>query len=104
MKLYLRNEPANTAETTYNRLNTAFEGAYRTSNPYVQTFLGRRAINVNSTEPSDNGPILSERTVNDSVLAGCDMESCPEGDPTLLAVVLGTYVGMYSIVMLLLQQ
>ena len=71
------------------------------TNPYTVSFQGRTAINVNATNPSV-GPSLANRTVNDSVHPGCDRENCPEGDPTLLAVVIGTYVGMwYNIIIFL---
>jgi hypothetical protein len=73
-------------------LNNAFRTSYTSGNSYITRFLGRNAININATSPS-MGPRLEERTVNDSVHPGCDSDSCPEGDPTLLAVVIGTYVG-----------
>lgn len=90
VKLYINDT---SGMTTVQNLDNAFRAAYTTGNPYVVSFLGRRAINVVATEPS-MGRTLSESTVNDSVHPGCDSESCPEGDPTLLAVVIGTYVGM----------
>ena len=92
VKLYV---DGSTNLDTIRDIDSAFRGAYTTNaaSSYVTSFLGRRAINVNATQPS-MGPRLVDKTVNDSVHPGCDSESCPEGDPTLLAVVIGTYVGM----------
>ena len=91
MKLYISGSTDN--EATIRALDTAFRNAYTPANDYTVQFLGRTAINVNATRPI-NGPTLLDKSVNDSVHPGCDSESCPEGDPTLLAIVLGTYVGM----------
>ena len=74
-------------------LDTTFRAEYlRTDSPYITTFLDQPAINVNATGPMV-GTNLTSRTVNDSVHPDCT--DCPDGDPTLLAVVVGTYVGMY---------
>ena len=89
VKLYVNNSDD---RATLERIDEAFQAAYTIGNPYVVSFLGRLAINVTATSPS-MGRTLADRTVNDSVHPGCDSESCPEGDPTLLAVVIGTYVG-----------
>lgn len=91
LKLYIRNEDNIDRLQLY---NMNFRSAYYASpSPYISTFLGRRALNILSREPSDGRPVLSGRTVNDSVHPGCDSVMCPEGDPTVLAIVLGTYYG-----------
>ena len=91
MKLYIRGSDDVDLLQQY---NMNFRNSFlNPTTPYVERFLGRRALNINSREPTDGRPVLSGRTVNDSVHPGCDMDSCPEGDPTLLAVVLGTYWG-----------
>jgi hypothetical protein len=90
VKLYVRDS---VTESTLQSLDDAFRAKYTADNrPYILPFLGRNAINITATSPS-MGRTLADRTVNDSVHPGCDSESCPEGDPTLLAVVIGTYVG-----------
>ena len=73
------------------RLDEAFRGVYSSGSSYIAPFLGQSAINVSAVAP--NGTNLLSRTVNDSVHPDCT--DCPDGDPTLLAVVVGTYVGMY---------
>ena len=89
MKLYLRDS---TSRDTLQDLDDAFRSVYTPSNAYTVTFLDRTAININATNPS-MGQTLADRTVNDSVHPGCNDDNCPEGDPTLLAIVIGTYVG-----------
>ena len=96
VKLYIRNSGDELA--TIRSLDNAFQAAYIPSNMYTEDFLGRVAINVASAAPP--GRSLDDKTVSDSVHPGCDRENCPEGDPTLLAVVIGTYVGMYIIIVL----
>ena len=91
MKLYLRGTPD---EARYDSIDRAFRSQYIASNAYTAMFRGQVALNVSTVTPSGDGPVLNNRTVFDSVLAGCDEDACPDGDPTLLAVVLGTYVGM----------
>lgn len=93
VKIYLNDSDS---PDTLRDLDTAFRRAYGESN-YVVPFLDRRAINVIARNVS-SGRSYAERTVNDSVHPGCDINSCPEGDPTLLAIVLGTYVGMWLLV------
>ena len=77
--------------STINDANTAFRTAFDRGT-YTRQFLDRTAIDITATIPS-MGRTLDNRTVNDSVHPGCDIVSCPEGDPTLLPIVLGTYVG-----------
>ena len=89
VKLYLRN---NNALTRLQSLNTAFRTSYTPSNAYTATYLTQTALNITATEPPGT-VVLSNAKVEDNVHPGCDMENCPEGDPTLLAVVVGTYVG-----------
>jgi len=91
VKLYLRGMDDMNALRT---LDMQFRSGFNDANSYTFMFRDRLAIDVSSVNPS-SGPILSNRTVNDSVHPGCDIDSCPEGDPTLLAVVLGTYVGQW---------
>ena len=94
VKLYL-SDGGSQDRTSLAALDTAFRAAYVPENPYTSSFQGRTAININATSPDDARLVLANRTVNDSVHPGCDSERCPEGDPTLLAVVIGTYVGKF---------
>ena len=94
IKLYVSSTPDDLDSVM--ALETAFASSFNGGNAYVDTFLNQLAINVASTNPGV-GPNLNNRTVNDSVHPGCNPQSCPEGDPTLLAIVIGTYYGMCSL-------
>lgn len=91
VKLYLRN---NNDLSTLQRLNDAFRGNYSRPSTYTVSYLGQTALNIIATEPPGT-VVLSNAQVKDNVHPGCDLENCPEGDPTLLAVVVGTYVGSW---------
>ena len=81
-----------TTRSTIETIDDAFRATFN-QGTYTRQFLDRTAIDITATIPS-MGRTLNNKTVNDSVHPGCDIVNCPEGDPTLLPIILGTYVGM----------